>query len=451
VAHRSRRLFGVALAVVSIGFLAGGCDWYQLGGLSGLAGDNALDTTITPANVSTLTADFSATDGSTGIAVTPQAVVNGILYASNSNGVEAYSATGTTGCSGAPPTCTPLWSYATGPLGENVVPNSDIAVENGLVYASTSLGLETFDAAGQNGCSGTPVVCQPLWTAAGTFGSPTVSGGTVFLTTTTGLDAFDANGVTDCSGSPKVCSPMWTNSIGAEGTAVAVSAGIAYVVYYSQVNGSGAMALDATGTRNCSGTPKVCDPLWYYVTAYIPSTWNGPYLGYPIVAGSTLYVGTGGLVFPARVQGNLEAFDANGVTNCSGSRTKDCSPIWTSPNGYTGWSPLIVGDGTVFQPGPISGTAFAAFAANGSDSSSPWSSSLDAIPLAVGGSVLYATDETNVYAFDAGGSAGCSGSPLTCSPLWTVAGTNAIVANGTVYVSTTNTSGAGEIKAYRLP
>ncbi len=439
------------LAVFAVGLLASGCDWAQLGFASSHTGYNQFDTTITPTNVSTLVAHFSATDGTTG-KVTPQAVVNGVLYVSNASGLEAYSASGTTGCSGSPSTCAPLRSYATGALGGNLgVLNSNIAVVNGVVYASTSGGLEAFDAAGQSNCSGTPIVCQPLWTSAGTFGSPTVSNGTVFMTTTTGVEAFDANGNTDCSGNPKVCSPVWTTSIGDTGTAVAVSGGIAYAVYFSQVNGSGAIALDASGTRNCGGTPKVCNPLWYYKTAYNPSTWNGGDLGYPIILGSTLYVGTGGLVFPAQVQGNLEAFDANGVTNCSGAPNLDCSPVWSSPNGTTGWSPRIAGAGTVFQPPPVPDAQFAAFAANGSNSTSPWFSSIDATPVAVGGSTLYASNGTNVYAFDAGGSAGCSGSPKICSPLWSAPGTDAIIANGTLYVGATDPSGNGEVVGYGLP
>ena len=40
------------------------------------------------------------------------------------------------------------------------------------------------------------------------------------------------------------------------------------------------------------------------------------------------------------------------------------------------------------------------------------------------------------------GSTGCSGSPVTCASLWSALGTNAIVANGTLYVSTTGNFGA---------
>ena len=164
--------------------------------------------------------------------------------------------------------------------------------------------------------------------------------------------------------------------------------------------------------------------------------------------GTTLYIGTGGLVHPAQVQGNLEAFDANGITNSAGSPTH-CSPIWTSPDGYTGWAPLIAGDNTVFQPAPISDWPFAAFAANGSSSTPAWVSSVDASPLAVAGSVLYAAGGNTVYAFDAGGSSGCSSS--ACNPLWSTSGNNAIVANGIVCISTTTSSGHTEIVAYGLP
>src|SRR6202023_2876251 len=97
--------------------------------------------------------------------VVAQAVVNGVLYASDGTGIEAYSANGTTGCSGSPVVCSPLWSYSGGPpvanSSEDFVAN--IAVSNGAVYASTSSGLEALGAAGNKNCSGTPKVCQPLW------------------------------------------------------------------------------------------------------------------------------------------------------------------------------------------------------------------------------------------------------------------------------------------------
>jgi hypothetical protein len=415
---------------MAIGLLASGCDWSQFAFSSGHNGDNSGDTAITPANVSTLTAHFSASDGTTG-AVIPQAVVNGVLYVSNASGLETYSATGTTGCSGSPVVCTPLWSYSPGP------PVGNIAVVNGVVYASTSSGLEAFDAAGHTNCSGTPTVCTPLWSASGTFGTPTVSNGFVYATTGTNLDVLDASGSTDCSGAPKVCSPVWT-SHNIHGGVVSVSGGIAYALTFVGGTYGGVVALDAAGSRGCSGTPKVCTPLWEYATNY-PITG-----GYAVVSGVALYVDTFYSPAPRQFGGDIEGFDANGVNGCSGSPTV-CAPLWSNPAFALNTAPLA-GDGSEFLTAPVN-FGIVAIDPNGV---SEWHTT-GTNATAIGGSVLYGTDGTNVYAYDAGGSAGCSGTPKICGSLWSAPGTDAIIANGMLYASTTNSSGHGEVVAYGLP
>jgi hypothetical protein len=419
----------ICIAVLALALLAGGCDWNQLGGDTALNGDNAFDTTITPSNVSTLTEQFVAADGSAGT-VTPRAVVDGILYASDAAGLEAYSATGSSGCSGSPTTCVPLWTYP----GVSVPATGGVAVLNGVLYASTATALEAFDANGSTNCSGTPTACSPLWKATLTSPSaPTVSNGTVYVTSSSTLDAFDASGVTDCAGG--ACSPIWTSSPAAG--AVAVSAGVAYVA-----GGSGVVALDATGTKDCSGTPKVCTPLWTYPlpTESFPGGPEEtlPVSGYPVISGSTLYVNAFARV-GADSQGDVEAFDANGVTNCSGAPVV-CTPLWTYSNGTP--DPPLTADGVVFVG---TGAAMGAVA-NGA---SQWLTTAAGLPVAIGGSVLYAIGGSDVYAFDATGNAGCSSG--SCSPLWSAPGTDAIIANGTLYVGTTNASGDGQIVAYGLP
>jgi hypothetical protein len=422
------------MAVLAVGLLAGGCDWVQFAGSTQLNGDNA-ETAITPSNVSTLAAQFAATDGSTG-GVTPQAVVNGILYASNASGLEAYSATGSTGCSGSPTTCTPLWSYP----GVSVPSTGGVAVVNGVLFATTATTLEAFDATGHTNCAGTPATCGPMWQAPlASPSAPTVSNGMVYLTAADTLDAFDAKGVTNCSGG--ICSPLWTSS-GASGP-VAVSAGVAYVA-----GGRGVVALDATGTKDCGGTPKVCTPRWSYPLpeeSFLGGT-AGQYLsvgGYPVVYGTTLYVDTFAAVGvgpEAGVLGGMEGFDANGVTNCSGTPIV-CAALWTG------------GSATPLPPLVANGVAIAGFSTDSpvaafSDGQLQWLSSVPGKPDAIGGAVVYASNLNDVYAYDADGS-GCSAG--TCSPLWSAPGTDAIIANGTLYVSTTNTSGAGEIVGYGLP
>jgi hypothetical protein len=199
-------------------------------------------------------------------------------------------------------------------------------------------------------------------------------------------------------------------------------------------------AYDAAGQKTCGGTPKTCSSLWQYKPTY-------PIISeYPVISGTTLYVEI--LDFqngnPITFQESLQAFDANGVNDCT---ALVCSPTWTTGTGLTSVpTGLFVGDGTAFVPGTSVG--FEAFAANGSRPSALWSSSIAANPTAIGGSVLFASDGTNVYAFDAGGSDGCSAS--VCSPLWSTAGTDAIVANGIVYVSGSEPSGDGAVLAYGL-
>jgi hypothetical protein len=429
------------VAVAAVGLLAGGCDWVQLAGNTQLNGDNAAETAITPSNVSTLTQQFAASDGSTGT-VTPRAVVDGILYASNPAGIEAYSATGSSGCSGSPTTCAPLWSYpgvALSASGGDEPGPGGMAVVNGVLYATTATALEAFDASGRTDCSGTPTTCTPLWRAAlASPSAPTVSNGTVFVTASGTLDVFDAKGVTNCSGG--TCSPIWTASD--VGGPVAVSAGIAFVA-----GGDGVVALDATGTTDCGGTPKVCTPLRSYPSPAEsfpggpPDQGDLPVSGYPVISGTTLYVESFAGVGVNR-QGGLDGFDADGVTNCSGTPTI-CTPLWTG--GTPTPLPPLVATGVAFSGFTVS-TPFAAYENGGL----LWFASAGQ-PVAVGGSVVYAVGNEDVYAYDATGNAGCSGSPTTCTPLWSVPGTDAIVANGTVYVSTTNTPGAGEIVAYGLP
>jgi hypothetical protein len=439
-------------AVLAIGLLASGCDWSQFGFGSSHDGDNGLDTTITPANVSMLAPKFAAVTNSIG-PVAAEAVVNGVLYAASyslpswlSPTLYAFGANGTTGCGGTPIMCTPLWTASLGSAGGSF--NYNVAVAKGVLYVNGGPGLEAFDAAGHTNCSGSPVVCQPLWQASVDWanGVPTVANGTVFVTVQGGdLEAFDASGATNCSGSPQVCSPIWVSHILSASAAITVSNGIAYAQSSSGGTYGTVVAVDAAGKTGCSGTPKVCTPMWEYALTDLVT---GHYVS---VSGSTLYVGTGRLVslHPVAIEGYLMAYDANGANGCSGV-PKICSAIWT--NAFPSSGPPVVGEGLEFAP-PFSGTSLAAFDANGSKK---WTSSIAVSPLSIGGSVLYAGDAQNVYAFDATGSVGCSVS--VCSPLWTTGRPgnsvdiqNAIIANATLYVTTQDSAAIGEVLAYSLP
>jgi outer membrane protein assembly factor BamB len=168
------------------------------------------------------------------------AVAGGVVYyGSGDDRLYAFSAAGTTGCSGTPKTCKPLWTGATG----NAI-SSTPAVAGGVAYiASLDGNLYAFSAAGTTGCSGTPRTCKPLWTAPGAGGvpplspSPAVANGVLYAGSNGQLDAFSAAGTTGCSGTPKTCAPLWATGTSTNGSTFASPAVANGVVYEGQWSG----------------------------------------------------------------------------------------------------------------------------------------------------------------------------------------------------------------------
>jgi outer membrane protein assembly factor BamB len=208
-------------------------------------------------------------------------------------------------------------------------------------------------------------------------------------------------------------------------------------------------AFDASGVTNCSGTPTTCSPLWTDLTGGNGSVYASPAVG-------------NGIVYAGSADGNLYAYDANGVTNCSGS-PKTCNPLWTGPTGSSFIEPagLAVANGVVFF-GAGNGK-FYAFDANGVTNcsgtpktcSSLWTAStgsyIESSPAVANGVVYIGSDDNKVYAFDASGATGCAGTPKTCMALSTVnTGSQVlstpVVANGIIYVVNEFT-----VFAYALP
>ena len=305
-----RRLPLVFAAVLL--FAAAGCGWpmFHYGPEHG--GFNPLERRIGPSNVSKLIERWSA---GTGNAVrSSPAVVNGVVYVTSENDtlyafdatsgsplwngplgtvlgwsspavvdgvvyvgsgdhrLYAFDATGSSAhCTGVSParTCTPLWTAPTGGfLGSS--PN----VVRGVVYVSSfDNKLYAFDATGSSWhCTGVSPArtCTPLWTAP--FGgpiemeSPAVANGVVYVGSTDDkVYAFDATGSSaHCIGVPsdRTCLPLWTTTAGTGPPAVAN--GVLYVGAFGGPTGfqGGLFAFDAAGRKGCSGTPKVCTPLW---------------------------------------------------------------------------------------------------------------------------------------------------------------------------------------------
>lgn len=231
------------------------------------------------------------------------AVANGIVYSSGyeptSDGsadsvLYAFDAAGNTNCSGSPKMCSPLWQFNVGGLASPVnvdngavyvAANSDAGSQGGLYALNATTGSLLWSVPG-GGFLTSPTVSNGvlyevtenesvnaydlngnfLWSDAGGAATPAVSNGILYPTTDGKLAAFDANGVTNCSGSPKTCLPLWTASVGSTllgSSSRAVANGVVYIGGYNTASTDSTLfAFDANGVTNCSGAPKVCDPLW---------------------------------------------------------------------------------------------------------------------------------------------------------------------------------------------
>ncbi len=407
-------------------------------------GYNPTESAITAANVHRLREAWTTTAG-TGATV----VTGGRLFAVDSGDslehvpgyVRTFDASGETNCSGTPSICAPLWT-ATFTGSAAAAP----AVVNGVAYVSTEVGLLAFDAAGVTNCSGTPKTCTPLWTGDATSiyeASPLVWNGTIYAASTQGtVYAVDAAGVKNCAGTPKTCAPVWTATPGDSIHAPPAAAnGVLYVGTLGDT--TSLYAFDAAGVTNCSGAPRTCTPLW---RGNRPLG-SGPVRSAPAIANGVVYVG----------DTSITAFDAAGVTNCSGTPAT-CSPLWDTPALNAEFNGPAVARGIVYGS-YFAGSLFTFDAAGISGCSGTpkactplWSASLSfasSSSASIANDVVYVTGNQTLYAFDATGVRKCSGSPKTCTPLWTGTGSSSYspaITNGVVY------AGDGtKVHAYTLP
>ncbi|MDQ1479100.1 MAG: hypothetical protein QOE62_4329 [Actinomycetota bacterium] len=175
----------------------------------------------------------------------------------------------------------------------------------------------------------------------------------------------------------------------------------------------------------------------------------------PLSGGGVAPVTSAGVVYATQdaFPFTLEAFDARGVSGCSGS-PKKCAPLWTAATS-AGAVSLDVGNGFVYVT--TAAGELLAFDAGGVTDCSGTPKKCNAVWSASGlavGSARPAITDTFVYApvgqgisvFDAGGVDGCSGMPKTCTALWSVAGWSPAVANGVLYVS--RVAQTFEVRAY---
>ena len=268
-------------------------------------------------------------------------VSGGTLYLNGGIGLYGFDATGTRNCSGAPKTCHRIW-YTARPsatfLGRPIV-------ESGQVFVYTSEqpdgsdatgSLYAYDAAGKRSCSGTPGVCQPLWTGLfefqGGYSTTTPAGGEGYVAA--GDAVFDATGTRNCSGTPLTCEPIWT---GIDARRVAIANGVIFAVW----EGTDVYAYDLKGEQNCSGTPRRCEPLWRNVGGGAQGV-----LGVT-VANGVVYAPWTEDTEPGVSGGQLLVYDAAGVRNCGGT-PKVCQPLYDKYYGFLAGAP-VVANGTVYS------------------------------------------------------------------------------------------------------
>ncbi len=423
-----KRRYGSVRMVVLVAAMAvvlAGCDWPMFGYGPEHTGFNPWEHVINAGNVSRLTTRFVGVnpEGS-GMSSSPS-VVNGRVYVSSevfdvSEGfrkfVSAFSAIGTTGCSGtAPRTCAPLWSGVPGD-----VPSSP-AVTDGVVYVSavnrSAYGsVAAFDVrtgaakwSVSPGSSPTP---------------PSISNGVVYVSVGGiggGLYALDA-----ATGATK-----WTAPLGSSSSSVAVADS---VVYVGSSDGK-VYAFDATGTAGCGGIPKTCAPLWSALVGGTPTS--------PAIADGVMYVGSD--------NAKVYAFDAAGTTNCSGT-PKTCAPLWAHAVSASVYISLAVANAVVYASS-ADGKLNALDARSGAGK---WTASpgIWATPPAVANGVVYvgvSGADGKLYAFDASGTIGCSRTPKVCSPLVALSGGGGAappaVVDGLIYVGGPD----GQLHVYGLP
>jgi outer membrane protein assembly factor BamB len=456
----SARRAVVGLALLAL--LATACDqWPTLGFSASRTGFSPGETTLTTDNVGQLQKVWAALPSlpDTGRASSP-IVAEGSVFVAAGN-LRAFSADGSTGCSGTPLRCRPMWTAKQGS-------ESTPTYANHVVYTTSGRSLYAFDAGGQAGCSGDPKVCTPMWRAVlgGRPGAPVVFQGILYVGTEQDppkhdlLYAFDAAGIDGCGGSPKVCQPLWRSS-GDAGATPAVAAGLVYAATDNDEGESTLSAFDAAGTEGCSGTPKRCKPRWQYQADDPRLALAGP----PSIVGGRLFILATVCCSMQTAETDLFTFDAAGHDGCTGTAPRRCQPLLVrnvDPYFADPHPPVAAANGLAFASEIVTSVFDAATGVE------QWGIAGTASSPSIAGGLMFVVawaaapreDRAIVTprAYDANGVAGCSGSPRSCAPLWTGEAVNAgrfgphvgtwappVVADGIVYTR------VGNLRAYRLP
>jgi hypothetical protein len=169
-------------AVLVSAVLLAGCDWVIYRSNAAHTGASSGEKVICVGNVATLSEAWTTPDDVVaGTVGSPPIVAGGRLYVQTVNGfISAYDARGVDNCGGSPKQCQPVWKAQPG--GGTilaVVGRRRVRRNAGRGWLPVDGVLLAYDAAGTTGCSGSPPTCQPLWTAPLGAGSTFVSSPTL--------------------------------------------------------------------------------------------------------------------------------------------------------------------------------------------------------------------------------------------------------------------------------
>jgi hypothetical protein len=287
------------------------------------------------------------------------------------------------------------WSATVdGPGGLVVSGTTLVAVTPGRVTGFAALDTSTCD---------TTLTCRPRWSDPLPARSTTLAaaaGTMVFVPTEAGLVAYAIDGsrctLSGSSCTAKFVAPTPTPIVGrpaVAGTVVAVG----------QENGT-VLAFDTQGVASCNAW--ICAPVWRAE-----------------VGTDRTEVGASGTVLAAvAAGGTLAVIDTADSTRCTGST---CAPVWHTDVGSARGAPAVgergiavsTAEGLVLYP-LDPGAQCAADAHRCSPRWRATTTSPLTPPLLAGGRVVVGSAAGAVLQYDAGGTSGCGGTPLVCTPLW---------------------------------
>ena len=474
-----RRGWRAVLVVSALLLLAAACDWSHYRGGPTLAGV-AAESTLGLGNVATLTERWRGSLTDPSMSDSP-VVSSGRLYTA----AGVFDVGGGSACSGSPKVCQPLWTLAgsasvNGPT--TVAGGLQVRLPRARILGGTET-LSAFDAAGSTGCSGAPLVCQPVrqWKLPSSFAAytynvdgvspPTVVGSTIFAGD---FDQYFAAstlaGDASCAGTPSVCQPAWFGRDVVQVLPIgppAIAGGRVYVQSgitnpdsgsYPPAPRGDVVVYDQAGVSSCGGSPVMCDPLWRYDLGVHDwqkqqvGPWTTPVVDGLLYAGRRDLVGTGSVGDgTSPTTGTLMAFDANGVQGCTGTPAT-CQPLWSAPvpgdAEHLGLVGIAVSGGHVFVPTESGVVVFDAKGGSGCSGTPTVCAPLATLTfgaspgtrgsVTIANGVAYVGSMDGLFAFDANLSQGCSGSPLVCQPLLHVLGGTSVstpaVVDGRVHV-----------------